>query len=107
MFTGSNTTSVASGSYVQTTVAPAPAVGRIQEAGEQMLKMVESLAGELQALTQRIEPVLRPELPSGNVAGADVARPKPSGLAAGMEHVNERLYQLLGTVQNLTARVDL
>jgi hypothetical protein len=67
----------------------------------------QQLGQELAALESRLASVLRPSMPSGANEGQQQARPTPSQLACGLRELNERLYGLLGRVQDINARVDL
>lgn len=93
------------GSAIGNALAPAPQ-GRVTEAADNNHRLVESVWSEVQALESRISPILRMPGPTG-AAGAEKARNEPSPLGGSIESTNTRLYDVLGYLQSISARVDL
>ena len=85
--------------------APPPPLGRVAEAEQETRKLVEALGQALQGLENRISPILRSAGPSG-VGNAEKAQREPSPFATALLESNQKLYGLIGFVQDLSARVD-
>lgn len=97
---------VASGGYATNATEIAPPMGRVAEAEQETRKLLEALQQALNGLEQRISPILRSAVPAGAGNGAANAQREPSPFASSIIANNQKLYGLIGYVQDLSARVD-
>ena len=87
------------------TEVAAPPLGRVAEAEQETRRLVEALGQAINGLENRISPILRSSGPSG-VGNSEKAQREPSPFASALIENNQKLYALIGYVQDLSARVD-
>lgn len=88
-------------------VSAAQRVGHIADGMNELDRLTQTLADEIGALAQRIEPALRPDPPQGPGNKPDSVRPVMSNLAGGLHDFNARIHAQIQRVRELAARADL
>lgn len=91
--------------HAQSATEVSPPTGRLTEAEQETVKLLEALGQAVQRLEQRIAPILTPAGPTG-VGTGEKAQREPSPFAGALIANNQKLYGLIGYVQELSARVD-
>ena len=107
MYPNNSGSAVTLGNYpaMTATDVSAPPMGRVAEAEQETRRLLDALGQALNGLENRISPILRSAEPSG-VGNAEKAQREPSPFATALLESNQKLYGLIGFVQDLSARVD-
>lgn len=80
-------------------------MGKIGQGLLEQERLLGTLHEELSALEQRLDPLLRPNLPATTAKCAPQATPSP--IAQGLERFNGDTHRAIQRVRELAARIDL